>query len=228
LQKVLSDAMLKRRSGCMKEKGDTYYLRARDDLIRLVPLSAKRILEIGCAAGMTGKALRERSLEELVGVELLEEMAEKAKPYYTRVFAGDIEQLELPFENCHFDCIIYGDVLEHLVDPWALLKRHRLLLKDGGAMVVSIPNIRHYRIVKKLLLHDTWEYTGDGILDKTHLRFFTLKSMRSMLEEAGFEIVTIIKRPHGSKLLKAVNWLAGNCLSGHLVRQYNILAKKKQ
>jgi 2-polyprenyl-3-methyl-5-hydroxy-6-metoxy-1,4-benzoquinol methylase len=212
----------------MKEKGDTYYLRAREDLIRLVPLSAKRILEIGCAAGMTGKALRERLLEELVGVELLEELAEKARPYYTKIFTGDIEQLDLPFKEGHFDCIIYGDVLEHLVDPWALLKRHRLLLKDGGTIVLSIPNIRHYRIVKKLLLHDTWEYTGDGVLDKTHLRFFTLKSIRSMLAEAGFEIATIIKRPHGSKLLKGVNWLTGNCLSGHLVRQYKILALKKR
>jgi O-antigen biosynthesis protein len=212
----------------MKEKGDTYYLRARDDLIRLVPLSAKRILEIGCAAGMTGKALQQRSLEELVGVELVEEMAEKARPYYTKVFVDDIEQLQLPFEKGHFDCIIYGDVLEHLVDPWALLRRHRDLLKDGGAIVLSVPNIRHYRIVKKLLLHGAWEYTGDGILDKTHLRFFTLKSIRSMLAEAGFDIVTIVKRPHGSRLLKAANWFAGNSLSGHLVRQYKILAKKKQ
>lgn len=211
----------------MKQKGDTYYLRARDDLIRLVPLSAKRILEIGCAAGMTGRALRERSLEELVGVELLEEQAEKARPYYTRVLAGDVEQLQLPFEPDHFDCIIYGDVLEHLVDPWALLRKHRDLLRDDGAIVMSVPNIRHYRIVKKLLVHGAWEYTGDGILDKTHLRFFTLKSVRSMLEEAGFEIVTIIKRPHGARWLKAINWLAGNSLSGHLVRQYKILAKKK-
>jgi len=211
----------------MKQKGDTYYLRARDDLIRLIPPSAKRILEIGCAAGMTGRALRERSLEELVGVELLEEQAAQARPYYTRVFAGDLEQLELPFEAGHFDCIIYGDVLEHLVDPWALLRKQRALLKDGGAIVLSIPNIRHYRIVKKLLLHGTWEYTGDGILDKTHLRFFTLKSIRSMIEEAGFDIVTIIRRPHGSKLLKGINWLAGNSLSGHLVRQYKILARKK-
>jgi O-antigen biosynthesis protein len=211
----------------MKEKSDTYYLRARDDLIRLVPLSAKRILEIGCASGMTGKALQERSLDELVGVELIEEVAENAKPYYTRVFAGDIEQLELPFEAGHFDCIIYGDVLEHLVDPWALLKKHRLLLNDGGAIVLSIPNIRHYRIAKRLILHGAWEYTGDGILDKTHLRFFTLKSIRSMLEEAGFEIVTTVKPTHGAKWLKAINRLTGNCLSGHLVRQYKILAIKK-
>lgn len=212
----------------MDQKNDRYYFETREDLIRLIPASAKRILEIGCAAGMTGKALQERSLEELVGVELLEEMAEKARPYYTRIFAGDIERIDLPFEEGHFDCIIYGDVLEHLKDPWGLLKRHNLLLKDRGALVCSIPNVRHYRIIKKLLIHGAWEYTSDGILDKTHLRFFTLKSIRSMLEEAGFEIEEIVTRPHGARWLKFLNVIAANRLSGYLVKQYKVLAVKRQ
>ncbi len=205
-----------------------YYLITRDDMIRLIPAGTRKILEIGCGAGMTGKLLKELGFEEIVGVEIVDEVARKAIPYYDRVIVGDVEKVVLPYEKGHFDCILYGDVLEHLVEPWRVLKEHNALLKPGGTIVCSIPNIRHYRITRRLLLKGKWEYQESGILDRTHLRFFTLTSMKKMVTDSGFEITTIIKKPSAAKWLKWLNVLLGNLLIDHLVRRYVFSAKKKE
>ncbi len=205
-----------------------YYLITRDDMIRLIPAGTRKILEIGCGAGMTGKLLKELGFEEVVGVEIVDEVARKAIPYYDRVIVDDVEKVMLPYEKGHFDCILYGDVLEHLVEPWRVLKEHNALLKPGGTIVCSIPNIRHYRITRRLLLKGKWEYQESGILDRTHLRFFTLTSMKKMVTDSGFEITTIIKKPSAAKWLKWLNVLLGNLLIDHLVRRYVFSAKKKE
>ncbi len=203
-----------------------YYLSVRDDLIPFIPPQAKRILEVGCAGGMTGKALKERGFEEIVGIEMNEEVAKSGKCYYDKLIIGDVEEVSLPFEKEYFDCILYGDVLEHLVDPWQVLKKHHAFLKKGGMIICSIPNIRHYRIIKKLLFGGKWEYRGDGIMDKNHLRFFTLDSIRGMLTEAGFEIKDIVKRLSGAPWLKLMNRLLGSQLADFLVRQYIVVGIK--
>ena len=208
-------------------KNPLYYFSVRDDLIRLIPPQAQRILEVGCAGGMTGKALREKGVEEIVGIEIDEVVAQQGRPYYDQLIVGDVEKVRLPFEKEHFDCIIYGDVLEHLVNPWQVLKSHHLFLKKGGSIICSIPNIRHYRIIKKLILKGKWEYTDDGILDRSHLRFFTLDSIQKMLKEAGFEIKELLRRSSAVSWLKGMNRLLGNRLVDFLVRQYIILAIKK-
>jgi len=214
-------------NGGMRDKKNIhYYFSARDDLIRLIPPQARRILEVGCAGGMTGKALKEKGVEEIVGIEINEEVAQSGKCFYNQLIIGDIEKVNLPFEEEHFDCILYGDVLEHLVDPWRVLKEHHRFLKRG-TIICSIPNIRHYRIIKKLMFKGKWEYTGDGILDRTHLRFFTLDSIQTMLNEAGFEIRELVKRLSGAFWLRWINRLTGNRLAEFLVRQYIIVAIKR-
>ncbi len=207
---------------------ESYYLGSRDDLIRLIPAGAGKVLEIGCAAGMTGRTLKARGFEEVVGVELVEDVARKAQGHYDRVITGDVEKMQLPYEKGHFDCILYGDVLEHLVDPWRLLREHKELLGREGAIVCSIPNIRYYKQMKKLFLRGEWEYRERGILDRTHLRFFTVKSIRAMIEDAGFEITTMIKRPSGAKWLKWLNRALCNRLIDHLVVQYVFVAIKRR
>jgi 2-polyprenyl-3-methyl-5-hydroxy-6-metoxy-1,4-benzoquinol methylase len=204
-----------------------YYFSVRDDLIQLIPPQVKRILEVGCAGGMTGKALREKGFEEIVGIEVNEEVARSGKCYYDKLVIGDVEKVSLPFEKEYFDCILYGDVLEHLVDPWQVLKMHHAFLKKEGTIICSIPNIRHYRIIKKLLFKGRWEYTGDGIMDKNHLRFFTLDSIRRMLGEAGFEVKDIGKRLSGAPWLKLMNRLLGSQLADFLVRQYIVVGIKR-
>ncbi len=212
--------------GVLRQASDAYYTGSRDDLIRLIPAGATRILEVGCAAGMTGRALKRAGVQEVVGVELREDVASEARRFYDQVIAGDVEKVELPYEEGHFDCIIYGDVLEHLIDPWALLRKHSLLLRSGGAIVCSIPNVRHYKNMKGLLVRGEWEYRERGVLDRTHLRFFTRKSIETMVRDAGFEITTMIKRPSGAGWLKALNRVLRNGLIDHLVLQYLFLAVK--
>jgi len=210
------------------ERKNFYYFNVRNDLIQLIPPHAKRILEVGCAGGMTGKALRERGFKEIVGIEINEEVAQRGKSYYDKLIVGDVEKIRLPFERGHFDCILYGDVLEHLVDPWEVLKEHSAFLKSGGTILCSIPNVRHYRIIKKLVFKGKWEYTDCGIMDRTHLRFFTLDSIRRMLGEADFEIKGLIKRPSGAKCLKLCNRVLGNLIIDFLVRQYTIVAVRRE
>jgi len=209
------------------KKNIHYYFSARDDLIRLIPPQARRILEVGCAGGMTGKTLREKGVEEIVGIEINEEVAQSGKCFYNQLIIGDIEKINPPFENEHFDCILYGDILEHLVDPWRVLKEHHRFLKKRGTLICSIPNIRHYRIIKKLILKGRWEYTKDGIMDRSHLRFFTLDSILKMLEEAGFETKDLVKKSSGAQWLKSLNNLLGNRLIDFLVRQYIVVAIKR-
>ena len=205
-----------------------YYFSVRDDLIRLIPPQAKRILEVGCAGGMTGKALREKGFEEIVGIEVNEEVAKNGKCYYDKLIIGDVEKVSLPFEKEYFDCILYGDVLEHLVDPWQVLKKHYPFLKKGGTIICSIPNIRHYRIIKKLLFKGRWEYTGDGIMDRNHLRFFTLDSIRRMLEEAGFEIKDISKTPFRCTVAEIDQSTFRQSALDFLVRQYIVVGIKRE
>lgn len=207
---------------------ESYYLGSRDDLIRLIPAGINKILEIGCAAGMTGRVLKDLGFDEVVGVELREDMARKAEAFYDRVITGNVEKMRLPYEKGYFDCIIYGDVLEHLIDPWRLLRDHNLLLPSGGAIICSIPNVRHYKNMKKVIIGGEWEYRDRGILDRTHLRFFTVKSIRAMVEDAGFEITTMVKRPSGARWLKWLNRALCNSIIDHLVLQYVFVAIKKR
>ncbi|MCX8022371.1 MAG: class I SAM-dependent methyltransferase [Syntrophorhabdaceae bacterium] len=202
-----------------KGKPSPYYYSTREDMIRLIPKGVKKILEVGCAGGMTGKRLKEMGFD-VVGIEIIEDIAMDGAPYYERIIIGDVEKIDLPFERGYFDCIMYGDVLEHLVDPWGLIKKQNPFLKMGGVAISSIPNIRHYRIIKKLTIKGEWEYTEDGIMDKTHLRFFTIKSIKRLFGDGGFEIKEVIKRPSGAKWLKTINSLTGNRLIDFLVRQY--------
>ena len=146
------------------------------------------ILDMGCAAGAMGKAIRERNLPAtIIGVELSNEAAKCAAPYYDRIHEGDVEKMELSYPN-HFDIVICADILEHLRDPWAMLKRIKSMLKPDGLLMCSIPNIRYWRIIRDLVLLGSWKYEKEGILDNTHLRFFTRYSFSSDLEQAGFEI----------------------------------------
>lgn len=114
--------------------------------------------------------------------------AQDASEWYDQIHAGDIETLELPCER-HFDFVVCGDILEHLQDPWAVLQKLHRALKPRGTLIVSIPNIRYWRILRDLVFLGRWEYTDAGIFDSTHLRFFTRRSFLAMVRGAGFDVV---------------------------------------
>lgn len=165
----------------------SYYLNPRPEVLNLVPTDARRILELGCASGQLGRAVKERQQCYLVGVELDEDAARGAKQYFDEVHLGDVEKMEFPYEPGFFDAVICADVLEHLVNPQLVVRKLFELVRPGGQIIVSIPNIRNMRIMSKLA-GGRWEYEDEGILDRTHVRFFTRVEFERLLHTSGFRV----------------------------------------
>ncbi|MCP4576436.1 MAG: class I SAM-dependent methyltransferase [Deltaproteobacteria bacterium] len=164
----------------------------RDDLVRLVPEnSVSNILDVGCAMGGFGKKLRRLYPDIfLTGVELNPLMARTANLVYDEIINLPIEEALF---STQFDLINCGDVLEHLTDPWQMLKRFHGLLRDNGNLVLSIPNVGHWSVAKALL-KGTFQYIPLGLLCIGHLRWFTESSIRESLINAGFEIAVFEKQ----------------------------------
>lgn len=165
----------------------SYYRQERREVLAMIPPEASRILDIGCGEGALGRALLDRGASEVVGIEADPATAETARKNLSRVFRGDVETLSLPFGDGYFDCIVLADVLEHLRDPLSLLAKAKRHLADSGTVVASIPNVRFLNVVEQLA-EGRWEYRDAGILDRTHLRFFTRKEMEILFRDAGFEL----------------------------------------
>lgn len=169
------------------EKDCHYYQHARPELMALVPTTAGRVLDIGCGAGFLGAALKQRQSVEVWGVERDNETATAARKQLDRVLCGDVETLGDDLPIGHFDCIVLGDILEHLRRPDQLLRRAHTWLADGGSLVASLPNVRHHSVVAGLLAGN-WTYEAAGLLDDDHLRFFTRREIEKLFFRAGFEI----------------------------------------
>jgi SAM-dependent methyltransferase len=153
-----------------------------------------RVLELGPATGYMSHAFVGRGCE-VVGIEYDPGMAERAAAFCERMIVGDLDRLDLAAElgDDRFDAIVSADVIEHLKDPLGALQRLRPFLKEGGRFVISIPNIAHGS-VRLALLTGRFEYGDWGLLDSTHLSFFTRESFERTLDEAGLELVEL--RPH--------------------------------
>jgi SAM-dependent methyltransferase len=167
-----------------------YYQSFREDVIRLVPANVKRALSIGCGTAITeGKLKSQLNIPFVVGVEINETIASIAKTRIDDVIIGDGETINLPFSAGFFDLLICADVLEHFNDPWNALKIYAQYLRRGGYLILSVPNVRFYYIIWQLAVCGRWEYQDRGIMDRTHLRFFTLHEINLMLQITNFEIV---------------------------------------
>jgi len=160
---------------------------SQTQLITLVG-SNKVVLDVGCAAGDTASALVARGCT-VSGVDIDAVAAEPARDVLEELVIADIDRDPLSghFKAESFDAIIFGDVLEHLLDPWAALRDAATLLRPGGRILVSVPNVAHGAVRLALLL-GRWDYTDKGLLDRTHLRFFTLESVCQLLESADLSI----------------------------------------
>ena len=167
-----------------------YYRRPRPEIRRLVPAHAQAVLDVGCGAGELGATLKREGATLVVGVEADPDAAAAAQRVLDRVHVGDIETLDLPYDAETFDCIILADLLEHLRDPWTLLKRLTPMLAAHGRLIASLPNVRHWSVLRGLL-QGTWTYLPAGILDRGHLRFFTRQTGCALLEEAGLSVLEV-------------------------------------
>lgn len=172
----------------------TYYTNINHELLSYIPVTARRILEVGCGAGNFGRACQARNpTVSYTAVELFEGVARQAAVHLNHVIVGDIEQrqtleaLDKVCQGALFDVLVFGDVLEHLRDPWRVLADLRSRVAPNGVCVVCIPNVSHWSLLAQQL-KGRWDYADAGILDRTHLRFFTLETTIEMIKQAGWQI----------------------------------------
>ena len=170
-------------------KDKNYFAGARYDYIAEFPDNPKaRILEIGCGNGDTGAlAISEGKCACYCGVEVYAPAAEIARSKITEVIIGDVENVILPWAYQSFDGLILSEVLEHLVNPSAVLRKLWPLMKPGALVFASMPNVSNYKIVL-MLLRGQWKLTDKGAMDRMHLRWFTPQTCREMFESCGYHV----------------------------------------
>lgn len=169
----------------------------RQEVLPLVPIAARSILDVGCGSGGFGITLRLACPERLLwGIEMDKTAASTAVDHYDRVLVGSFPDVLMKYKVA-FDCVVFNDVLEHLIEPSEALHRAKQYLSHKGVVVSSIPNVRFVRTVADLVLRGNWTYTNSGVLDRTHLRFFTRKSIVRLYTDCGYEVESL----HG------INWL---------------------
>ncbi len=169
-----------------------YYRHIRQEILEAIPRGCGKLLDVGCAAGVLGNAVRTRDPDcRVTGLEMMPDAASIASRLLDRFWITDIESFKPPFQEGEFDCIVFADILEHTRDPWSIVRTYRRFLRPGGTMVVSIPNIRYLAVGEEIIGQGRWQYADEGILDRTHLRFFTLGEFKALLEGEGMETTSI-------------------------------------
>ncbi|OLZ11747.1 glycosyltransferase family protein [Sulfobacillus thermosulfidooxidans] len=209
-----------------------YFRHVRNEILALIPKSAQSVLDIGCATGKLGEFLKQRQNCRVSGIELHPQVAKEAEKVLDNVYVGDAEKILPEIPNKSFDCIVLADVLEHIEDPWAFLRQVGEKLKNSAdaRIVLSIPNASHWSVVLPLIQGE-WKYADSGILDSTHLRFFTPQSIVRLIRGAELDIETmqgtVLSRPN--TLMLREEGILKNWLEGGLADLYQILCvcKKK-
>jgi 2-polyprenyl-3-methyl-5-hydroxy-6-metoxy-1,4-benzoquinol methylase len=202
-------------------KPENYFSNVREDVFPLLPEKCSELLELGCAEGRTSEALKKRYGCRATGVEYDEAQGQSARSRLDSVTIGNAETVEIP--GGKFDLILCLDVLEHLVDPWAVVAKLVERMTPDGSVIISVPNVQHYKTSFGVLLGN-WTYTPSGALDVTHLRFFVRSTAESMLTNAGLKIDVV--RCNYGRLAGIADNLTFGLFRGLLAFQYIIRARK--
>lgn len=215
----------------MKNPPDDYYLHQRDDISKHIPNGNHLILDVGCGAGRLGFALKkEAKAEKVFGIELTQVAAQEASQVLDGVICADLDTFNVSdiynrWQIQFFDIIIFADVLEHLKNPWNALSQFSTLLSPNAKVIISLPNVRHWSVWLPLLIKGRWDYQDAGVMDITHLRFFTRKTGIALIQKSGLELAYITPRlgPY-AKVISKCSW---GLFDDFLAGQFTLVAHKK-
>ena len=213
------------------DKPNEYYGEERNDIIAYIPKNVKRLLDIGCSSGEFGLNLKKHFPQICIwGIEPFEKAAQLANGKLDKVICSQFNANLAELQDQTFDCITFNDVLEHLVNPDQALKNCIPLLTNNGRIVASIPNVLFFPVMYNLIKNEDWKYEDSGVLDSTHLKFFTKKSIIRLFEGNGFKIVSIeginVKVHDKFLLYKILNILFFNRLKNWKYMQFIVIAEK--
>ncbi|MEO7178513.1 MAG: class I SAM-dependent methyltransferase [Allosphingosinicella sp.] len=191
-------------------KDDAYFSGVRTDILEELPKDpAARILEIGCGGGATGEvALATGRAGFYRGVEFDPDSAKRARAVLTDVVCANVETIDPALIADSYDVLILSEVLEHLIDPWGVMKALSPLVKPGGRVFASSPNISHHKVIRSLLA-GRFDYEVQGVMDRTHVRWFSPASYRAMFEEAGFQTLSVGPLAPYPRKARLINRLSG-------------------
>ncbi|MBV5339515.1 MAG: methyltransferase domain-containing protein [Deltaproteobacteria bacterium] len=206
----------------------SYFSHVRREIAPLLSGTYHTGLEVGCGAGVTLEWLQSSGIcTNTIGVEYDPLAALEAGNRVNKVYCGDIGSIDLDIPPESVDLLLCLDVLEHLPDPWAVMKNLYRLVRPGGSVVVSLPNVRYWKVSAPLLFSDKWQYTDAGVLDRTHLRFFVKQTAIEMVEQGGFTVEKVISTGLGrSKRSQFVNGLLPDFIINLLSYQFVIKGTK--
>ncbi len=210
-------------------KPPEYFDGARADIVARLPDDpAAVIIEIGCGNGSTGAiAKAQGKCARYVGIDVDAKAAAEAEKTLDRVVLGNVEQLDLETLGGPFHAAILSEVLEHLVDPWAVLKRLHRQMHSGALIFASSPNVANIRLIGQLL-RNRFDYTAAGVMDRTHLRWFTAATYREMFEDAGFETVSVGPLAAPSAKWRLVGAMTGGAFSHLASSQIMYCGRKRE
>jgi len=204
-----------------------YYANARKEIAPFLPVMLDSVFELGCSEGNTLAWLRdEKGAKTCHGLEVFPEAAQRAKEKGLDVVIGNVETDGISFQGQN-DLVLCLDVLEHLLNPWQVLSTVVESIRPGGSLIVSLPNIAHVSVLLGLILKNDWRYQGAGVLDRTHLRFFTHKTACELISGAGVKFVKS-KPKFSRKTHRNINWLTFGLFERFLAYQYIYLAVKEK
>lgn len=188
-----------------------------NDLLRMMPAQSKNILEIGCSSGALAREFKKINPAcHYWGMDIEPSYIELAKRYCDTASVGNIEEMPITFyeEQRDKDCWVFADTLEHLRDPWRILREIRKVIPEHGVVVASIPNVQHWSVFAKLSMGD-FRYADNGIFDRTHLRWFTRQTINEMFQECGFSITQgeprVFDEPQRAQFLPHIGEMAKLC-----------------
>lgn len=202
-----------------------YYQHSRPEVLALVQTPPTKVLDIGCGAGIFSASVKQKFNAEVWGIEMSPEAAQQATTRIHKVLNGAFDEVALELPDGYFDCIFFNDVLEHMTAPEEALRAIRLKLAPGGKVYASIPNFLFAENIIRLFKTKDWVYTDSGILDRTHFRFFTRKSILRFFEENKYQVeVCQPLNAINSTKWRIMGWLTAGYTADFLPMQYGIVA----